>query len=643
MSRQLPTSAPELPRERCYQLEVLQLPDGCNEDDLDAQCTSEARELGIEPYSMAILQELASNFAGLTVSNAPRRSASIGSRGSHSTGLTSDVSRSSKEQQYSRNGSRLRPMRTRTNSKTSLSLKDYDAVVRHIKPESPSSPSTPAMTPPQSSISLPLASPRRHFSRMRTLSQWPKLKRQSRAPSAAEISAQNHPIHVLPCQHAYCTPTLRKIIRDSMADESRLPPNCCDTPIPGGLVEKVLTGEELQDFLNNMSTWDDSMSFSSLSEPPDSTSSENGRAPWRKHGRTFSNESAPYFQDAEATRNLERANEMPDFRELRQRHERERDRFLTFLSKQRQTTALRHEDRRSEMLAQQKEAEDGLEQKQIETVAAVEEKHVSDELDLVATQEAETRACDLALRHMEAYCYPSSSTSSHPTTPRPPSANLTFFNDGSSSQTSLPSPSPTSPSSSASLSRHPVTEQDLKELGKQYWLRDHLPAKHTAAINVLRGDQAQRLRRRHRNNDAARDQLAATHQQQLRDFDNAYAAELADLERWARGKRRRMTARWELREASWRVKVCEARDNSAAEIAGPVAIRGPIRGVRWPDEDEGVEVIDRVPSRSRPPMERTGSRIELAQQQRVKESRRDLPSPALSSLSEKGTKIYLVP
>lgn len=187
MNRQLPASAHELPRERSYELEVLQLPNGSNEDDLDTKCTAEARELGIEPYGMAVLQELAANFSGLTVSNAPRRSASIGSRGSHSTGLTSDVSRSSKEQQHVQNGLPYRPVRHRTSSRVSLSVKDYDAVVGHIKPSSRSSSSTPATTPPQSTTSLPLGSPRRHFSRMRGLSQWSKLKRQSRAPSSTNI------------------------------------------------------------------------------------------------------------------------------------------------------------------------------------------------------------------------------------------------------------------------------------------------------------------------------------------------------------------------------------------------------------------------------------------------------------------------
>lgn len=174
---------------------------------------------------------------------------------------------------------------------------------------------------------------------------------------------QNHPIHPLPCQHAYCTPTLRKIIKDSMADESRLPPNCCDTPIPGRLIERVLSGDELQEFLNYMSTWDDSISLSSLSEPPEGAPSENGRPSLRIHGRTLSNESSFFSQYGEASKNLERANEIPDFRELRQRHECERDRFLAFLSKQREIMALRHEDRRGEILAQQQETKDKLEEK----------------------------------------------------------------------------------------------------------------------------------------------------------------------------------------------------------------------------------------------------------------------------------------
>ncbi|KAF2229050.1 hypothetical protein EV356DRAFT_24710 [Viridothelium virens] len=631
MFRQLPTSASELPRERSYEFEVLQLTDGSNEDDLDARCTSEARDLGIEPYSMAILQELASNFSGLTVTNPPRRSASIGSRGSHSTGLTSDVSRSSKEQQYGQNGVPNRPLYHRMPSQISLSVKDYDAVVGQIKPGSRSTPSTPASTPPQSTTFLPLGSSRRHFSRMRGLSQWSKLKRQSRAPSFTDAPPScpccprdrpNHPLYTLPCQHSYCGPTLRKIIKDSMADESRLPPNCCDTPIPGKLIERVLTTEQLQEFLNNMSMWDDSMSFSSLPEPLDGILNERGRPSLRLHGRTFSNESSNYCPDAEALRNLERASEMTDFRELRQRHEHERDRFLAFLSKQRQTMALRHEDRRGEVLVEQQEARDKLEEKQIETVATVEEKHVSDELDLVATQEAESRACDLALRHMEAYCNSSSNSNSNPTTPRPLSVTLTFFNDQSSSQTSLPSIA--SPSSPSSNSQHKVTEQDLKELSKQYWLRDNLPAKHASAINVLRGEQAQRLRRRQKNNELELAKFALLHEQELQELKKGFSSELQDLEEWAKVKRRRLQARWDLQETSWR---------KALERDTEVAFKGPIRGVKWPEEFAAEISIG--------PVSRMASRSDV---HRSKDPRRDLPSPSLSALSgAKGTKIYLVP
>ncbi|KAL9073533.1 MAG: hypothetical protein Q9157_004717 [Trypethelium eluteriae] len=527
MFRQLPTSASELPRERSYEFEVLQLTDGSNEDDLDARCTSEARDLGIEPYSMAILQELASNFSGLTVTNPPRRSASIGSRGSHSTGLTSDVSRSSKEQQYGQNGVPNRPL-----------YHPHVPVVLEIGQITP-------------------------FTRF-----------PASTPTAVQLYGKSSK-----------TPWLMK-------------------------------------FLNNMSMWDDSMSFSSLPEPLDGILNERGRPSLRLHGRTFSNESSNYCPDAEALRNLERASEMTDFRELRQRHEHERDRFLAFLSKQRQTMALRHEDRRGEVLVEQQEARDKLEEKQIETVATVEEKHVSDELDLVATQEAESRACDLALRHMEAYCNSSSNSNSNPTTPRPLSVTLTFFNDQSSSQTSLPSIA--SPSSPSSNSQHKVTEQDLKELSKQYWLRDNLPAKHASAINVLRGEQAQRLRRRQKNNELELAKFALLHEQELQELKKGFSSELQDLEEWAKVKRRRLQARWDLQETSWR---------KALERDTEVAFKGPIRGVKWPEEFAAEISIG--------PVSRMASRSDV---HRSKDPRRDLPSPSLSALSgAKGTKIYLVP
>lgn len=241
----------------------------------------------------------------------------------------------------------------------------------------------------------------------------------------------------------------------------------------------------------------------------------------------------------------------------------------------------------------------------------------------MAAHEAESRACDLALRHMEAYCYPSSG----PNTPRPPSASLTytFFNDRSSSQTSLPSTASPSSSSPISASQHTVTDQDLKELSKQYWLRDNLPAKHAAAINVLRGEQAQRLRRRQKNYEAEMTKLVRFHEQELRELEMGFSYEQQNLEEWAKVKQRRLQARWELQETSWR---------KALERDTEVAFKGPIRRVEWPEEIGSETYSSGI-------VERMGSRSDLY---RSKDPKKDFPSPTLSALSGgKGTKIYLVP
>ncbi|KAI9708777.1 MAG: hypothetical protein M1820_003732 [Bogoriella megaspora] len=631
-----------LSRDRSYEQEVLGLLDGSNEDDLDAKCTSEARDLGILPYKMEILQELASNLSGLTLPASPRRSTSLDSRGSRSTGIISDVSRSSKEQQPSQNSRSQRPVHQRTNSRTSLSVRDYDLAVGHIKPTSKSSLSTPATTPAQSTTSLPLGSPRRHFSRMRRISQWSKIQRYSKVSLFTDHAPlcpccpHDRPYtatHRLPCQHVYCTPTLRKIIKESTIDDTRLPPNCCDTPIPGKLIERVLKPEELDEFLNNMASWDDSISFSSLSEALDGvtldgTTSEHGSPSLRLHCRTTSNGSSAYAQDWEASRNLDRAIDIPDFRALRQQHESERDRFLKFLEKQRQAISAKYEERKRVFVAQKEPDRLELEDKHQKTVAAVEEKHISDELDMLAAHEAETRSCDLKLRHMEAYCYPTQSS----TPPRPLSVNMTFYNDQSSSQCSLPSTP--SPPPSSPVSPHKVTEQDLRELSKQYWLRDNLPARHTAAINVLRGEQAQRLRKRYKNNELELTKLEEEYTRDLEEIDKFAAAELIELTEWARIKRRRLQARWDLQEAGWRKR--HERDTEAS-------VKGPIKGIRWPEELSDVSPSTRGFPNGSSGQRKNSSTSSLQRAKSAKEFRREMPSPALSGLSEKGTKLYLVP
>jgi hypothetical protein len=90
-----------------------------------------------------------------------------------------------------------------------------------------------------------------------------------------------------------------------------------------------------------------------------------------------------------------------------------------------------------------------------EALLALEEKHLTAEIDLLASHEQEKRICALASRHMEAYCH----------------AEV-----------------------GSERSRN-VTDIDRRELEKQHWEAANLERHHKSAINVLREIQARHLRR----------------------------------------------------------------------------------------------------------------------------------------------------
>lgn len=155
-----------------YATQVLRLEAGHTEDSLEAEYVQQAQELGVEQPSK--------RFSGVpptsisvntlsTVSSGERRSASISSRNSYSTGLTSNISRSSLDFQFARPSRFL----NRRKSPAALSVQNYDPDVEPLDSNSPS----PLTTPADSTISLPLDGLRRPFSVRRGFSRFSKLKR----------------------------------------------------------------------------------------------------------------------------------------------------------------------------------------------------------------------------------------------------------------------------------------------------------------------------------------------------------------------------------------------------------------------------------------------------------------------------------
>jgi hypothetical protein len=128
------TSAPIF-EDDVYNSEVLALPAGQNEDDVDSQLAVSARESGIEdPYRILCpgVHDVSIAMSTMSVSSEHRSSMSIHSRETQSTGFTSHPSRTSKDTPYME-GSTV--PRTLPVAPGVVSADDYyDTMMRRFRP-----------------------------------------------------------------------------------------------------------------------------------------------------------------------------------------------------------------------------------------------------------------------------------------------------------------------------------------------------------------------------------------------------------------------------------------------------------------------------------------------------------------------------
>ncbi|KAK4924920.1 hypothetical protein LTR28_012323, partial [Elasticomyces elasticus] len=388
-------SAPETVQAHgTYEAFVLQLPDDESEHSAEDKLRAEARHYGLDMRAMSGSPDATKAMSTMSVSTAPRRSTSIGSRASHSTGLTSNLSRSSREQYFST--SRAHPSRRRSN--TSLSIRDYDLSPGQTTSQSKLSLSfSPPLTPPHSTFSLPLSapdsSPRKHFSKLRGLSRL-KLRRTASNTSIADIITS--------------------------AMDGKTAPSCCGKLVPENLIELVMSQGEQNAFVDRtVIRGDRATSYSSNGGGTyASTASQRSQQNLNRHGPTLTEESGVGIERG-ANRNLGKALELPEFEALRESHEHERDRFLCWWEREKERIAKDQDERRNKLKQQHDTAVDDLIEQHSMTTLKVEDKHLMDELELLKSHDVEKRNCAVALRHMEAYCNGLISSTSHERHNRP--------------------------------------------------------------------------------------------------------------------------------------------------------------------------------------------------------------------------------
>lgn len=531
--------------EASYARDVLELDYGESEDALDDKLRILAEELGLHAEALRLstdsVKAPSTNTFGS--SNAVRRSESIGSRASRSTGLTnfSDFSRD----------------QHRGKTRASLSFRDYDSFLSRgsLSERRDSLTFTPPLTPSQSTLSLALssppdASPRKHFRKLRGLNML-KLNRGGSDTSLPlegcphcpqNPFSQRRAIHKLPCGHRLCTQALRNTIVAGNQGPLGAVPSCCGIPIPGRLVEQVMTHEEQSSLLDRLEQWDEAASTHIISRHSETHN--------RHHQNQVSGNVSPHDLDTRPkAHDLETILPLPGFPAHRANQQAQRDRFLAWSAHLHTSLDLHRTSSRNLLQMRHTSALEDLRDAHAISLAEAEDKQVLAEADLLATHDRENRDLATALKHMEAYCAG------------------TLGGGEPHGRT--------------------VTDQDRGELEKTRRAREAMASRHEGAIRVLRGEQGRRLKGR-----------MVRHEREIASLERAHRNEAAEMERsfeLTEGldlvKREALFRRWEVQDAIFLRKL---------EVDTGVVLGGRLPGLNWgADQLAGIEVGVSGSSRAR--------------------------------------------
>ncbi|EFZ01231.2 IBR domain protein [Metarhizium robertsii] len=220
---------------------------------------------------------------------------------------------------------------------------------------------------------------------------------------------------------------------------------------------------------------------------------------------------AKAVREAERQECEERSASHPSMIALRASQEQEKQRLLDFRCSAESSLKARHAAEGIALMNQQVEEEEQLSQKHSRETSQLDDRQIAEELELRQSLEQAEKSIRVRIKHMEAYC------------------------DGLGQN----------PNGSA-LPPRIVTEQNLRDLGIQYNLRDDMERQHQSKINMMRDRQEKRMEELLEKHETdlqdqadgqrkARDELIDKHKQEAGQFHSIFD-----------GRQSRTTARWTL-------------------------------------------------------------------------------------------------
>ncbi|UNI24337.1 RBR-type E3 ubiquitin transferase [Purpureocillium takamizusanense] len=201
----------------------------------------------------------------------------------------------------------------------------------------------------------------------------------------------------------------------------------------------------------------------------------------------------------------------PSIQSLLRAQEQELQRFLAFQQRTKDVTATRRAEREATLNDQHITQETELQETQARATAELEDQQIADEMELRAALDQSQRTINMRIKHMEAYC------------------------DGMGQ-------TPTE----ANLPPRVVTEQNLRDLGRQYNLREDMERQHTSKINMMRDRQSKRMEDLIERQEDELEKLAGNQIKEQHALRNDLILEDEAVGSVFQSRQARLTARWAL-------------------------------------------------------------------------------------------------
>lgn len=246
------------------------------------------------------------------------------------------------------------------------------------------------------------------------------------------------------------------------------------------------------------------------SPPPPSPSP----VPFASFDHDSDSSSKPPPSDPDA---LSRSLSHPLLKKLRTTQLQEQLRFISFQASQTRLMHAKHLQQKRDALSTYRTLQSDTETRHADALTNLENRHLSAEADLRRTLDMERQACDVRLKHMQAYCNPRSNVQGMP--------------------------------------ERTVTKADYRQLEQQYHVRNGMENLHASRINVLREKQAKQLERIIAKQEAETEKQATDLELENEELEQQFQGVEEELKRGFKERKRRLVKRWGMAEAIERRKL----------------------------------------------------------------------------------------